>query len=454
MTSFGKFTRLSAFAAISLLLTAVLAACGDPTATTAPATSASQTTAALATTSGTLPTSAAGAGGQKLEIFSWWTNGGEADGLNAMYGVYKKKYPGADIINATVAGGAGTNAKTVLVTRMQGGQPPDSFQVHAGQELIGTWVVANKMEPITQIFKDEGWDKVMPKLLLDQITYKGEIYSVPVNIHRSNMLWYNKKIFDQNGLTPPKTLDDFYKVAEALKAKNITPLAVGGKDKFETPHLFESVLLSIFGAEDYPKLFKDTKLWSDPRMSQAIQNLNKMLGYANSDRSSLGWSDAAQKVLDGSAAMTIMGDWAEGYFASKGAKPNVDFGWAASPGTDGIFLWLSDSFGLPKGAPHKDNAINWLKISGSKEGQDAFNPKKGSIPARTDADKSLYDEYLKWSIDQFGANKLAPSIVHGAAANEAFMSSYDNALNVFSSDKDIKTLTQALTDALNDLKVS
>src|SRR5262249_19874146 len=157
------------------------------------------------------------------------------------------------------------------------------------------------------------------------------------NIHRSNMLWYNKKVFDQNGLTPPKTLDDFYKVAEALKAKNITPLAVGGKDKFETPHLFESVLLATYGADDYPKLFKDTKMWADPRTAQAIQTLNKMLGYANSDRSSLGWSDAAQKVLDGSAAMTIMGDWTEGYFISKGAKPNTDFGWVAAPGTDGIF---------------------------------------------------------------------------------------------------------------------
>lgn len=454
MMSFRRFSRLVAFVVVSLLMTLVLAACGDSTVTPASATTASQTTAALATTATTLPTSAASAGGQKLEIFSWWTNGGEADGLNAMYGVYKKKYPGADIINATVAGGAGTNAKTVLVTRMQGGQPPDSFQVHAGQELIGTWVVANKMEPITQLFKDEGWDKVMPRLLLDQITYKNEIYSVPVNIHRSNMLWYNKKVFDANGLTPPRTIDDFYKVAEALKAKNITPLAVGGKDKFETPHLFESILLATFGAEDYAKLFKDNKMWADPRMGLAMQTLNKMLGYANPDRSSLGWSDAAQKVLEGSAAMTIMGDWAEGYFISKGAKPNADFGWAAAPGTDGIFMWLSDSFGLPKGAPHKDNALAWLKVVGSKDGQDAFNPKKGSIPARTDADKSLYDEYLKWSIDQFGTARLAPSIVHGAAANESFITGYDNALNVFSADKDLKTLTQALTDALTDLKAS
>lgn len=452
MTGFvTNYRRFSASLILALFLSVLLAACGDsPTNTAAPV----NTTAApgLATTTAALPTSASGASKQKLEIFSWWTNGGEADGLNAMYDIFKKQNPSTEIINATVSGGAGTSAKTVLVTRMQGGQPPDSFQVHAGQELFGTWVVANKMEPITTLFKEQGWDKVMPKFLLDQITYKGEIYSVPVNIHRSNVLWYNKKIFEQNGLTPPKTLEDFFKVADALKAKGITPLAVGGKDKFEVPHLFESVLLATFGPDDYGKLFQDSKMWSDNRIGQAIATLDKMLSYANEDRSSLSWGDAAQRVLDGTAGMTVMGDWAEGYFLSKKAKPNVEFGWVAAPGNDGVFMWLSDSFGLPKGAKNRDSALAWLKVAGSKEGQDAFNVKKGSIPARTDPDKSLYDEYLKWSIDQFGSVKLAPSIVHGAAANEPFMNAYGNALNVFSADRDQKTVLNSLKDAANELK--
>jgi len=77
---------------------------------------------------------------KQLEIFSWWTAGGEAEGLNALFAVYKKKYPDVEIINAAVAGGAGAAAKAVLKTRMQGGNPPDSFQVHGGAELIETWV--------------------------------------------------------------------------------------------------------------------------------------------------------------------------------------------------------------------------------------------------------------------------------------------------------------------------
>src|SRR5690554_2502730 len=69
-----------------------------------------------------------------LEIFSWWA-GDEGPALEALIKVFKAKYPKVNVINATVTGGSGVNAKAVLKTRMLGGDPPESFQVHAGQEL-------------------------------------------------------------------------------------------------------------------------------------------------------------------------------------------------------------------------------------------------------------------------------------------------------------------------------
>lgn len=388
---------------------------------------------------------------RQMEIFSWWTNGGEADGLNAMFEIFSEKNPGVEIVNATVAGGAGTNAKTVLKTRLQGGQPPDTWQVHAGKELT-QYVDAGQMEPLTAFFKEQGFDKNMPQLLLDQITYKGEIYSVPVNIHRSNVLWFNMKVLADNGIAAPATMDEFFAAASKLKAAGIIPLAVGGADKFEAPHLFESVLLSTYGQDDYVKLMGgDAALWGDARLDKSIGTLAKMLSYSNEDRASIGWSTAADMVLEGKAAMTIMGDWAHGYMLSKGAKVGTDYGYAAAPGNAGVFMWLSDSFGLAKGAPHPEEAKAWLAVAGSREGQDAFNPKKGSIPARTDADVSLYDEYLKYSITSFGTDKLAPSIVHGAAAPEPFMALYGNALNVFSSDLDGEVLKNSLVEATSEL---
>ncbi|NJL32887.1 MAG: extracellular solute-binding protein, partial [Chloroflexaceae bacterium] len=411
-----KYQRWTAVFTPFVLLMLLLAACGQASTPAAPA-AEEEAPAAEA------PAEEAAAGDAQLEIFSWWTDGGEADGLAAMYEIFNEQHPDTAIVNATIAGGAGANAKTVLKTRLQGGEPPDSWQVHAGKELTA-FVDAEQMEPLTTFFAEEGLNDVMPELLLEQITYNGEIWSVPVNIHRSNVMWYNVAVFEENGLEPPTTIEEFFTVAEQLQAAGVTPLAVGGSDKFETPHLFESVLLATLGQEDYVMLFEDPAMWDDPRVAEAATTLAQMLEYANDDRSAIGWADAAQRVLDGDAAMTVMGDWAHGFFLSKGVTPGVEYGYAAAPGTDGVFLWLSDSFGMARNAPNPDAAMAWLRVISSREGQDAFNPRKGSIPARTDADKSLYDEYLTYSIDQFATQQLAPSIVHGAAANEAFMSAY------------------------------
>jgi glucose/mannose transport system substrate-binding protein len=379
----------------------------------------------------------------KLEIFSWWTGGGEADGLAQMFKIYSQKYPDTEIINATVAGGAGSNAKAVLKTRMLGGDPPDSFQVHAGQEIAG-WVKADKMEPLDDLYASEGWDKVFPKDLLDILKVDGHYYSVPVNIHRSNVLWYNKQVFADNNLTAPKTFDDFFTVAEALKAKNITPLALGDSGPWAAAHLFEDVLVGTLGQEGYNGLWTGGTGWDDPKVTEALENFKKMLAYVNDDHSALSWDQAAQYVIDGKAAMTIMGDWTDGYFTS---KDFTGYGWAPSPGTEGIFVMLSDSFGLPKGAPHRENARNWLKVCGSFEGQEAFNPLKGSIPARTDGGKAQYNEYLQSAMKDWASNKLCPSVAHGAAAPEGWATAYVDAIGLFVTKQDVAATQAALVQA-------
>ena len=125
----------------------------------------------------------------QLEIFSWWA-GDEGPALKALIDLYNKQNPRVEVINATVTGGSGVNAKAVLKTRMLGGEPPDSFQVHAGQELIGTWVKADRMEDLTFLFKEEGWMNAFPEGLVKNIGTDKGIWSVPVNIHRSNVLWF------------------------------------------------------------------------------------------------------------------------------------------------------------------------------------------------------------------------------------------------------------------------
>ena len=416
------------------------------------------TTVLAAATIAAVLTLSTGAGLQagaarKLEIFSWWTAGGEADGLNAMFEIYKKRFPGVEIINATVAGGAGTNAKAVLKTRMTGGDPPDSFQVHGGEELTSTWVTTGFMESLGALYQSEGWSKVFPKDLIDIVSYRGQPYSVPVNVHRGNVLWYNKKVFDENNLKAPTTWDEFFTVAETLKMKGIAPLALGDKNKWEAAHLFEDILVASLGANGYRGLWNGKTSWTGDGVKKALDTYARILSYVNNDHAAGTWDSATQMLIDRKAAMTIMGDWAAGYFTSKGWKPNVDYGFAPAPGTGGTFVVVTDTFGLPRKAPHRAEALNWLKVAGSKEGQEAFNPLKGSICGRTDCDLNKFDAYLKSSAADFSKNALVPSEVHGSAAPEGFATAFNDVVNFFVTNKNVASAQRALQKACADNKM-
>jgi len=127
-----------------------------------------------------------------------------------------------------------------------------------------------------------------------------------------------------------------------------------------------------------------------------------------------------------------MGDWAAGYMASTlGLEPGTGFGWAPAPGTAGVFIVLADSFGLPNGASNRENAIKFLRVIGSLEGVDAFNPLKGAMAPRTDSDLSIYNDYIRSAAADFAVDRQVGSAAHGTAANQTFMDSFGQVMDIF-----------------------
>jgi glucose/mannose transport system substrate-binding protein len=132
-----------------------------------------------------------------------------------------------------------------------------------------------------------------------------------------------------------------------------------------------------------------------------------------------------------------------------GLEPGTDYAWAASPGTDGVFMALSDSFGLPVGAPNPEAVMAWLRLMGSQEGQDAFNPLKGSIAAHLDSDLSKYNAYGQSAAESWASDTVVGSLAHGAVANETFMNGFASAMEIFLSTRN----PDAVSDALQELCV-
>jgi glucose/mannose transport system substrate-binding protein len=232
---------------------------------------------------------------------------------------------------------------------------------------------------------------------------------------------------------------------DTLQAAGVLPLALG--EQWTVMHLFETIMLASLGPDTYNGLWDGSTDWGSPEVTEALDDFAKVLTYVNADSASLSWQDAAQLVVDGDAAFNVMGDWAEGFFRELGKTPETDYGWAPVPGSDGNFQFLSDSFVLPVGAPDRDAAIAWLTVAGSKEGQEAFNPVKGSICARTDCDPGLFGVYLQSAADDWGSNNVVGSLTHGVTANDSWKTEIDTALGLFLAGGDTATLQSALVTA-------
>jgi glucose/mannose transport system substrate-binding protein len=351
-------------------------------------------------------------GSHIVEIFSWWTAGGEKNALDALLAYHLKAHPNEEIINAAQQGA--DNAQELLEQRITKGNYPDTFQLNAGRGLRD-WAARTAtngtklLSPLDDMPTSATLRAALPAAVLDAVSVDGKLYAIPVNVHRNNSLFYNKKIFDQNNLTPPTTLAELTQVADALsKAPNkVIPLAIGSSEPWTISlFVFENLLVAKNGGQYFHDYFTGQKTADDPGMVATLNDAIALWKYTDPSGRMLRWDEAVAQVENGQAAMTIMGDWAKGHFESVGQHLDVDFGQLPMPGGQDSFVYNPDCFPLMTGAQNRVGAMDLLSTFASIGGEDVFNSLKGSIPARTDADASLYDAASQRAMADFKSKDL------------------------------------------------
>ncbi len=92
------------------------------------------------------------------------------------------------------------------------------------------------------------------------------------------MVFYNKKVFADNGVAVPTSYDEFLKVCETLKSKGILPVAMGGKDVWPCSIPYRM----IFDRQNGPALYKEvvvgkTAKFDDPAFIAAGEKFQEMV---------------------------------------------------------------------------------------------------------------------------------------------------------------------------------
>lgn len=383
-----------------------------------------------------------------VTVFTWWADGGEKAGLDGLVSVFKTDCKDYNFVNSAVAGGAGSNAKQVLANDLQAGKPPSTFQAHAGAELKD-YINAGQVDDVSGLYKDFGLDKAFPQNLIDQLTVDGKIYSIPANVHRANVVWTNPEVLKKANIDAakaPATVDAWIADLTKLKAAGVKePLAVS--KGFAQEMLVEAVLLGELGTDTFNGLWDGKTDWAGANVTAALNKYKTLLSFTNVDRESIDWPDALGYVNSGKAGYTLMGDWvAAQQLADK--VPDSKYTYWPSPGTAGTFQFLADSFTLPTNGQNPEGTKCWLKTVGSAEGQKAFNTKKGSIPARSDANAADYPKYQQSAMADWKKDKIAGSCAHGSACSAGQNNDILSALSQFSGAQDVAKLQTALGTAM------
>jgi glucose/mannose transport system substrate-binding protein len=323
------------------------------------------------------------AAGTEVTVYHWWTSVSELAAVNALVDVFKKQYPDVAVNpRATGAHGGGSRMFVLVSQAATAGRAPHAFQTHAGAQ-VRPYFDAGLLAPIDQVWTASGLEKAVPPLVRQLSRIDGHYYSLPINVHRNNLVWYNKALLDKNGIDPATltTWDAFFKAAETLRAGGLSqPVQVG--ENWTLGVAFEAILAGG-GIGPYQDWING-KLTAadDARLLEAFGILKRYLSYANDDHAATAWDAAVKRVIRGEAAFCIMGDWANGEFQAARLRFGKDYGALPVPGTKGMYGVTVDAFAQMRGAANAAEAGRWMGVAASREGQDAFNAAKGSISAR------------------------------------------------------------------------
>ena len=390
----------------------------------------------------------------EVEVLHYWTSGGEAESVAELQKLMKAK--GHIWKDFAVAGGAGDNATTVLKSRVVSGNPPTAAQVKGPS--IQEWGDQGVLASIDEVAKKENWDSLLPGVVADVMKYEGKYVATPVNVHRVNWMWANPEAFKKAGAKLPTSWDEFFAAADKLKASGVIPVAHGGQP-WQDFTVFESVVLGVGGADLYNKVFieLDEAAMKSAKLKESFDIFKRIKAYTDAGAPGRDWNTATGMVIKGEAAMQFMGDWAKGEFTTAGKKPGTDFLCLPAPGTAGAFTFNIDSFILfnQKDADAKAALDDFAITIMEPEFQEAFNIRKGSIPARLNMPKDNFDSCATSSMDEFVSSAsektLVPSVAHGMAVFDSVKGAMEDVVTNFYNSDDMTSETAMASFSKNVL---
>ncbi|MCP4399902.1 MAG: extracellular solute-binding protein [bacterium] len=224
----------------------------------------------------------------------------------------------------------------------------------------GDFVPSGALLPIPE----EDLDYVAPAAVTGK--FGGQLYVVPYK-KMVGGVWYNKQIFEENGVSVPNTYAEFLEANKTLKAKGAVPLAMGLKDGW--PQLvLASCMLSADLLVNNPNWGLDRNAgkttFNSPEVQKTMEKYAQLvMEFSNEDMKSVTYSQMLELFFTGKTAMIVMGSWLQG--EEQRLQPDFEVGYFPIPTEDGTKvypMWVNEGLSINANTKEPELAKDFIKF--------------------------------------------------------------------------------------------
>ena len=372
--------------------------------------------------------------------------GGDGEAaMEALLSGFQSRHPDVSLGDVT-----NENLSLAVKSRILKETPPDLWVEWPGKNLF-PYVEANVLADISDVWNQSDMEQQYLDGPRGASEFDGVYHAVPLNIHRINNLFYNVEVVEDAGVDPTslETPSDLVDALATVEEAGYTGMAHQTGSPWSSFQMFATVLLGETDAETYSAIFVDGEVDANSdALESAVETTQSYLDYIPSDAGSISWTEANNQVINGEAAFLHQGDWAAGTYITNDLTYGEEWDHVPFPGTEGYYALNMDSFPYPVNNPSPEATTLWCQFVGTAEAQEIFNPKKGSIPPRTDVDTDPFNDFSKDQIEDFqNSDAQPPSVAHGLAAPPAVKSSLGSAISSLNSGNEPSNVVSQMSSA-------
>lgn len=343
---------------------------------------------------------------EEVTISHYFTGDLGLSGMQAFFKAFEKE-SGITVKDSRIGH---EDYKTGILVRAAANSLPDVFSYGAGARPQFV-VDAGNVAPLDDIWQSAHLDDVVSKSVADGATiYNGKRYFIPVGYHYAGM-FFNPQTMKAAGITEmPKNWDGLLAACKTLRAHNVAPFALGSKSRWPAQFWFDYLLLGTAGPDYRNALMRGDAHYTDEQVKRVMGMWKELIDADcfSPNSNAKEWTDAADEVARGDAAMTLMGTWITGYWNGNKLKPVENYDFFPFPKLDdGVPVSVVgpvDGFLVAANSKNPEGARKLVAFMVSNaELQANWANIQGALSPNVKVDPAIYTPVMKKALDTVAA---------------------------------------------------